>query len=59
MEHAVRSGRAVRVDELFADECEDEEAVDEIGLIAGLRFAVPIGLAMWALLIWIVVHFFG
>jgi len=46
MEHAVRSGHAVRVDELYASECEAEDAADEFGLIAGLRFAVPIGLAI-------------
>jgi hypothetical protein len=55
VERALAPARIASIDDVFASECEAE--TDELGLIAGLRFAVPLGLGIWALLIWSVVHF--
>jgi hypothetical protein len=55
MEHAVRHRGLARIDELATSEVEAEG--DGLGLVAGLRIAVPLGIGIWALLIWGVVHF--
>jgi hypothetical protein len=55
VEQAVQSGRIARIDELPGSECGGED--EEFGVIPGLRFAVPLGLGIWALVIWTVVHF--
>jgi hypothetical protein len=55
VEQVVQSGRIARIDELPASECGGED--EDFGVIPGLRFAVPLGLGIWALVIWGVVHF--
>jgi hypothetical protein len=56
MEHAVNPVRIARSEEVPLSECEVDD--DDLGVIAGLRFVVPLGLGIWAVLIWFVVHFF-
>ncbi len=55
MEHAIQHGRIGTVEDVFAndDPCQEED----FGLLAGLRVAVPLGLAIWAVLIWTFMRF--
>ena len=55
VERALAPARIAVADEVFGSEGGAES--DELGMIAGLRIAVPLGLGIWALLIWSVLHF--
>jgi hypothetical protein len=55
VERALTPARIASIDDAFVSECEAE--ADDLGLVAGLRFAIPLGLGIWALLIWSVFHF--
>jgi len=55
VEHAIQHGRLGSVDDVFANEIDCQE--DDLSVLAGLRVAIPVGLAIWALVIWSIVHF--
>ena len=57
MEQALQQGRPGAIDEMLATCGAHEE--DDLGFAVGLRFAVPIGLALWVLVIWAALRFFG
>ena len=55
MEQAIQAGRIGSIDDVFAHDPQGQE--EDFGLLAGLRVAVPLGLAIWAVTIWTVVRF--
>jgi hypothetical protein len=55
VEHAIQHGRVGSIEDAFANDVQCPE--EDFGLLAGLRVAVPLGLAIWAVLIWAVVRF--
>lgn len=55
MDHAIQRPAIGSIDEVFVNQIECED--DDFGLLAGLRIAVPVGLGIWAILIWGVIHF--
>ncbi|MEA2513636.1 MAG: hypothetical protein QOF33_4799 [Thermomicrobiales bacterium] len=55
MEQAIQPGRISNGDDMLANDFEGHE--DQLAFFAGLRLALPLGLGMWAVLAWGVVHF--
>ena len=55
VEHAIQRGQIGNVEDVFANDVPCQE--DDLGLLTGLRVAVPLGLALWAVLIWTIAHF--
>jgi hypothetical protein len=55
VEHAIQRGQIGTIEDLFANDVQCQE--DDFGLLAGLRVAVPIGIVMWAVMIWTVMRF--
>jgi len=55
VDHAIANRRIAGADDLFGNDAEGRD--DELGFAAGLRLALPLGLGIWAILIWSVVRF--
>ena len=55
VEHAIQHGRIGTIEDVFANDVQCQQ--EDFGLLAGLRVAVPLGLAIWAVLIWTFMRF--
>jgi hypothetical protein len=58
MAQAIRSGSLVRGEQYVSARDASVQAEDDLGFAAGLKFAIPVALALWAACIWGVIHFF-
>lgn len=59
MEQALRSGGLVHGEQLVSKRDASTQAEDDLGFAAALKFAIPAGIAAWALGIWGAISLFS
>jgi hypothetical protein len=57
MQHVLTSGELVHGKRLVNAHGEIEEREDDLGFAAGLRVAIPAGIALWGAVIYAVIRF--
>jgi hypothetical protein len=59
MEQALRSGGMVHGEQFVSTREASAQAEDDLGFAAALKFAIPAGLALWAMGIWGAISLFS